>query len=144
MSRFRYRDEESHAGAVIGVLVGAVAGFVAGMYVAQRVGGFGGLSAKLRSTARGARSAFGEAHGVSDEDDHELDDFEEDELESEDSDDALEQRVLEAFRNDPLLAERAIDIGSVGEGVIELAGWVDSEDEAQMAVTIARGVPGVD
>ena len=59
-------------------------------------------------------------------------------------DETLEERVLEAFRNDPILAERAIDIGSIGEGVIELAGWVEDEDESEHAVTIARGVPGVD
>jgi len=56
----------------------------------------------------------------------------------------LEERVLEAFNNDPILAERAIDIGSMGNGIIELAGWVDSDDEAEHAMTIARGVPGVD
>ena len=42
----------------------------------------------------------------------------------------LEERVLEAFRNDPILSERAIDIGAIGEGIIELTGWVDTEDEA--------------
>ena len=36
----------------------------------------------------------------------------------------LEERVLEAFHNDPVLAERAIDIGAIGTGVIELTGWV--------------------
>jgi hypothetical protein len=56
----------------------------------------------------------------------------------------LEERVLEAFRNDPVLCERAIDIGSLNDGVIELAGWVENDDEARHAVTIARGVPGVD
>jgi len=52
--------------------------------------------------------------------------------------------VLEAFRNDPILSERAIDIGSISDGVIELAGWVENEEESRHAVTIARGVPGVD
>jgi len=55
----------------------------------------------------------------------------------------LEERVLEAFRNDPILSERAIDIGGIGEETIELAGWVTTEDEAEHAVVIARGVPGV-
>ena len=31
--------------------------------------------------------------------------------------DELEERVLEAFRNDPILAERAIDIGAIGDGI---------------------------
>ena len=56
----------------------------------------------------------------------------------------MEERVLEAFRNDPILAERAVDIGSIGDGIIELAGWVDTEEESEHAVTIARGVPDVD
>jgi hypothetical protein len=55
----------------------------------------------------------------------------------------LEARVLEAFHNDPVLRERAIDIGAIAEGVIELTGWVHAEDEVRHAVTIARGVPDV-
>ena len=51
--------------------------------------------------------------------------------------------MLEAFRNDPILSTRAVDIGSLRTGVIELAGVVDTAQEAQHAVTIARGVPGV-
>lgn len=143
MSRFRYRDDDSSsAGIVIGAVVGAVAGFAAGMLVAQRVGGFSGLSSKIRR-----RGAELREHGLrgtraaSDED--ELEDYDEDELETEAYDESLEERVLEAFRNDPILSERAIDIGSISEGVIELAGWVENEDEAEHAVTIARGVPDV-
>src|SRR6185312_15434056 len=49
-------------------------------------------------------------------------------------DEALEEHVLEAFRNDPVLSERAIDIGSLNEGVIELAGWVEDETESEHAV----------
>ena len=55
----------------------------------------------------------------------------------------LESRVLEAFRNDPVLEARAIDIGAVGAGTIELTGWVDSTAEIAHAITLARGVPGV-
>ena len=33
-----------------------------------------------------------------------------------DDDETLEERVLEAFRNDPMLAERAVDIGAIGDG----------------------------
>ncbi|HEY4304373.1 MAG TPA: BON domain-containing protein [Gemmatimonadaceae bacterium] len=144
--RFRYRDEESSSTAtIIGVLAGALAGFAAGMYVAQRVGGVSGL-----------RSKFGRRRDVVDEeqtlrdqydaqrDTGDFDDFEEDEIEGEGYDEGLEERVLEAFRNDPILAERAIDIGSISDAAIELAGWVEDEDEAHHAVTIARGVPGVD
>jgi hypothetical protein len=55
----------------------------------------------------------------------------------------LEERVLEAFHNDPVLAERAIDIGAIGTGVIELTGWVQASWEIGHAVTLARGVPDV-
>ena len=146
MSPLRYRDDESSStSTVLGVVVGAVAGFAVGMFVAQRVGGFTGLTSKLRR--RGAGSSRDDTSrrgyaGAADED--EFEDIEEDELESEDVDESLEERVLEAFRNDPILSERAIDIGSISEGVIELAGWVENETESEHAVTIARGVPGVD
>ena len=41
----------------------------------------------------------------------------------------LEARVLEAFHNDPILRERAIDIGASRNGVIELTGWVQADSE---------------
>src|SRR5215212_9062650 len=48
--RFRYRDEEpSSTSTILGVLAGAVGGFALGMFVAQRVGGIEGLTAKLKS-----------------------------------------------------------------------------------------------
>ena len=40
--------------------------------------------------------------------------------------------------------ERAIDIGAVEDGIIELTGFVNSDDEAHQAVVVARGVPGVE
>src|SRR6184192_2456024 len=110
MSPFRYRDEESSTGTIVGVLVGALAGFAAGMLVAQRVGGFSGLTDRLRRRG-GSDAALGRRDEVEDEG---LDEYEEDELEAEAYDETLEERVLEAFRNDPILSERAIDIGSVG------------------------------
>jgi hypothetical protein len=146
MSPFRYRDDESSStGTILGVLAGAVAGFAVGMVVAQRVGGFSGLTSKLRRRAgtATAEETIRGAHGA-DEDDEEFEEYEEDDFESGDYDESLEERVLEAFRNDPILSERAIDIGSIGDGTIELAGWVEDESEAHHAVTIARGVPDVD
>lgn len=154
----RFRDDESSTGTTVAsVLLGAVAGFAVGMYVAQRVGGLSALTARLR---RGIGKATGDdtvrAFEAPDDD---LDEIEDDDAEgvtaSSDLDDdfngmndhgvpLLEERVLEAFNNDPILAERAIDIGSVGQGTIELAGWVDTDDEAEHAMTLARGVPGVE
>ena len=169
MRPFRYRDDDSSTGTTIAsVLLGAIAGFAVGMYVAQRVGGFSGLTARLRR--RGEVDDGGTSRELpADEFDEIADDIEDD---VEDTDEAeigaassetaadedfngmdatdddqvplLEERVLEAFNNDPILAERAIDIGTMGNGIIELAGWVDSDDEAEHAMTIARGVPGVD
>ncbi len=55
----------------------------------------------------------------------------------------LEARVLEAYHHDPVLRERAIDIGAIATGVIELTGWVHSDAEVEHAITIARGVPDV-
>lgn len=144
--RFRYRDEDSSSTAtIIGVLAGALAGFAAGMYVAQRVGGVSGLRSKFarRRGAEDEEQALRDQYDAQ-RDTGDFDDFEEDELEGEGYDEGLEERVLEAFRNDPILSERAIDIGSISDAAIELAGWVEDEDEAQHAVTIARGVPGVD
>jgi len=147
MSPLRYRDDDSSSTTtVLGVLAGAVAGFAVGMYVAQRMGGLDGIKSRLRrrmpASGSDLESRFTRAHGVEDEDDG-FDDVEEDELETEEVDETMEERVLDAFRNDPILSSRAIDIGSISDGVIELAGWVETEDESERAVTIARGVPGV-
>ena len=57
--------------------------------------------------------------------------------------DALDARVLEAFANDPVLAERAVEIEEADDGRIVLHGRVHSAREVAHAVTIARGVPGV-
>ena len=154
MSPFRYRDDESSTGTTVAsVLFGAIAGFAVGMYVAQRVGGFRGLTAKFRRGV--ATESTGSQYELPSDEFDEVEDADEgvtaSTAEDEDfngmDDDGvplLEERVLEAFNNDPILAERAIDIGSMGDGIIELAGWVDNDDEAEHAMTIARGVPGVE
>lgn len=166
MSPFRYYDDDSSTGTtVMTVLLGAAAGFAVGMYVAQRTGGFAGLTSRFRPVAGEGEErhrhyglaseqyadledeiADEEAEGaafassVDDEDFNGMDDT----GDSAEGVPLIEERVLEAFNNDPILAERAIDIGAVGAGIIELSGWVDSDDEAEHAMTVARGVPGVD
>ncbi len=55
----------------------------------------------------------------------------------------LEARVLETFRNDPILVDRPIDIGAIGTGIIELTGWVDAPTEVRLATTLTRGTLGV-
>jgi hypothetical protein len=143
--RFEDDDESSLGGTITSALVGAVAGFAVGMLVAQRVGGFSGLVESVRRRRRtGSDEDAAAAAPVVADDFSEFDD-DYDELEDEGvPNEGLEERVLEAFRNDPILAERAIDIGGTGEETIELAGWVNSEEEADHAVVIARGVPGVE
>jgi hypothetical protein len=143
MPYLRFEDDDaSVAGTVTIVLLGAVAGFAVGMLVAQRVGGFSGLADAVRRRGRRTEETADAGPAVADgfsEFDDEYDELEDEGVPNE----GLEERVLEAFRNDPILSERAIDIGGIGEDTIELAGWVNSQDEAEHAVVLARGVPGV-
>jgi osmotically-inducible protein OsmY len=145
MSYLRYQDEDesSVSGTVTSVLLGAVAGFAVGMLVAQRVGGFSGLTSLAKRVRGGADAEAASGPVVADDFSDYEDDFEDDELMESSEGSELEERVLEAFRNDPILSERAIDIGGIGEETIELAGWVTTEEEAEHAVVLARGVPGV-
>ena len=142
MARIRYRDEESRSGTLISVVAGALAGFAVGVLVVQRMGGISGVRNRLRHRAGTDIDTDAEAyaHGAEVGDYYDADD----EIVEDGRDTGLEDRVLEAFRNDPILSQRGVDIGSVGTGIIELAGWVDTDDEAELAVTLARGVPGVD
>ena len=162
MSPFRYRDEppyiyaeeedETSSRSALYIAIGAAAGFAAGVLMAERFGGFKGLTDRIKDT-------FGAGGAGEEEEEFDYEGLDEDEFDpdfDEDDEDLkpskaslngveeLEERVLEAFRNDPILSERAIDIGAVESGIIELTGWVNSDDESHQAVVIARGVPGVD
>lgn len=88
-------------------------------------------------------------------DDEDLDESEEDaeedwdeaaddeELDSID-DPLIGRRVLEAFENDPILAERNVEIDADDDaGTVTLYGSVRTPKEVAHAVTLARGVPGV-
>jgi len=132
MSPLRYRDDDSQTSGLLYLAAGAVLGLAAGLVVADRFGGFSALTSKVRDRIGRLRE---------EDEDYEADEDTEDEV---DEDEALEERVLEAFRNDPILSERAVDIGAIGDGIIELTGWVHEADEATHAVTITRGVPGVE
>ena len=162
MFPFRYRDEpqyiyaeevdESSSRSALYIAIGAAAGFAAGVLMAERFGGFKGLTDRIKDTFGAGAGGGGEEEEDFDYeglDEDEFDpDFDEDDVEpskaSLNGTEELEERVLEAFRNDPILSERAIDIGAVEDGIIELTGWVNSDDESHQAVVIARGVPGVD
>lgn len=151
MSPFRYRDEESPAASALYVALGALAGFAAGVVVAQQYGGISGITAKIRDRLGSARNGIegdddqlgAQAHDHEYDDDEDFDDGDGEDMPL-DATEELEERVLEAFRNDPVLSERAIDIGALDEGIVELTGWVNAEDESQQAVVVARGVPGVE
>ena len=158
MSPFRYRneppyiyaeeDEESSSRNAVFIAIGAAAGFAAGVLMAERFGGFKGLTDRIKDTFGGGTEGEEDEFDYEGLDEDEFDPDLDEELEtpraSLNGAEELEERVLEAFRNDPTLSERAIDIGAVEDGIIELTGWVNSEDEAHQAVVVARGVPGVD
>jgi len=116
--------------------VGAIAGLAAGAILTQQYGGLGALASQLR-----------ERFGAQSEDEYGAEGYEEeyDEVDEELTPlEELEERVLETYHNDPILSERAIDIGAIDDGIIELTGWVYSADESEHAVTVARGTPGVE
>ncbi|HWL41128.1 MAG TPA: BON domain-containing protein, partial [Gemmatimonadaceae bacterium] len=159
MSPFRYRDEppyiyaedeESSSKSALYIAIGAAAGFAAGVLMAERFGGFKGLTDRVRDTFGGSGAAEEaedfdyEGLDADDEFDPDFDDDFDAPIGSLNGEEELEERVLEAFRNDPILSERAVDIGAVEDRIIELTGWVNSDDEAHQAVSVARGVPGVE
>jgi hypothetical protein len=158
MSPFRYRneppyiydeeDDESSSRSALYIAIGAAAGFAAGVLMAERFGGFKGLTDRIKDTFGGGTGEEEEEFDYEGLDEDEFDPDFDDDVETPKSSlngaEELEERVLEAFRNDPILSERAVDIGSVEDGIIELTGIVNSDDEAHQAVVVARGTPGVE
>lgn len=142
MASHRYRDDDSSSGWMF-IAAGAAVGLAAGLLVAQRYGGLSGVTSLLRERAGRRRESDADddieaRRRAAGADHYEDDDF----IDTPDED--LEERVLEAFTNDPILSERPIDIGAVGAGTIELTGWVFAPGEADHAMTVAGGVPGVE
>ncbi|HEX6807117.1 MAG TPA: BON domain-containing protein [Gemmatimonadaceae bacterium] len=164
MPRYRIRYEEPESGGTFAsLMIGAVAGFAVGILVAQKSGGIAGIAARVKdrwaeleeSETDDEELSESESAHESDFDDEldeeELEDdealeaaFEAEDAEEEDAHAALEDHVLEAFQADSTLRERAIDISAVGDGLIELSGWVDSDDESHHAAAVARRVEGVE
>jgi len=147
---YEEEEEESSSRNAIYIAIGAAAGFAAGVLMAERFGGFKGLTDRIKDTFGG-----GSEETETEEEEFDYEGIDEDEFDPDFDEDLdtpksslngveeLEDRVLEAFRNDPTLSERAIDIGAVEDGIIELTGSVNAEAEAHQAVVVARGVPGV-
>jgi BON domain-containing protein len=158
MSPIRYRDEppyiyaedeeEPSSRGALFIAIGAAAGFAAGVLMAERFGGFKGLTDRIKDSFGGGAGEEEDDFDYEGLDDDEFDpDFDEEADTpgaSLDGAEELEERVLEAFRNDPILSERAVDIGALEDGIIELTGSVNSDDESRQAMVIARGVPGVE
>ncbi len=136
MSPIRYRDESPSIGGVIAsITAGALAGFAVGVVIAQKMGGLSGIAARISRRFPESDDGSDLHHGYGED--------EMDELEA-DGASLLEEEVLDAFEHDPVLSERAIDIASVGTGVIELSGWVRNEAESRRAEAVTRRVTGVE
>jgi len=121
MARYRYRDPDESLGPTLaGLFIGALAGFAVGVIAAQKVGGIAGLASRVRDSVRGARDEILRPDLYDDEFADEYDEDEDAEYA------ALERNVLEAFRNDPILAARAVDISATKHDIVELGGWVHS------------------
>ena len=157
MGRARRGPSNSRTGTLLLVALGAVAGLAIGMAVADRAGGVSGLLRRAnrrreRDAERG-RDAEWEAgwdglDAPPDDDPLEADDTPHETAPptaapTRPSAEELEQRVLEVFRNDPLLATRNVDIGADHHGRVELTGWVEERREVEYALTLVRGVPEV-
>lgn len=147
MARLRFRGRrQANSGMMMLVALGAVTGVALGVVLAERTGGLDGLKSRVRELRR-RRIRTDEPESMRLLPAAHDDDAEPDMLLSSGApgpdDEELEARVLEAFRNDPTLRGRAIDIGAIGDGIIELTGWVQSAAEVGHALTLARGVPDV-
>lgn len=57
--------------------------------------------------------------------------------------DELERRVSDALDAEGLLSRFDIEVGALSDGIVELAGMVRDETDAERAVAIAQEVPGV-
>ncbi len=134
------RRERASAPGLLLLLAGVVAGAVLTLVVSNRLGG----PTPRRSAAVRKREARALLNRPST---HKTTEFERAGLASdalnETDEIELEARVLEVFRNDPILSVRAIDLCANVDGTIELTGWVHAISEVRHAVTVARGVPNV-
>jgi hypothetical protein len=139
----RYRDQSRATGSRMGtLLVGAVLGLAVGAMLADR-GGLRALRETVNATRRRRRSAERPERDTAGTSRPLYRKPPAPDMAAGDAGEALELRVLEAFRNDPILAERSVDISAIGTGIIELTGWVEAPDEVKHATTLARGTIGV-
>ncbi|HYW50591.1 MAG TPA: BON domain-containing protein [Gemmatimonadaceae bacterium] len=134
--RRRNRSQSAAGNRLGAVMMGALAGLAVGILLSDR-----GMLAGLRKTRRKSTTAKPRREAPA---------ADVRPIRSEraprrpvDDEAELEARVLETFRNDPILVDRPIDIGAIGTGIIELTGWVDRAEEVRHATTLTRGTIGV-
>ena len=169
MARIRGSRTRPRTEAILLLALGAIGGAVLGVALADRLGGLDGMRHRLGS--RKARKHRPDGWRGDERRSHNFEALNDDEAElapeaiahlhlhdrhptpalatsaaHDAGDDAngveIERRVLEAFRNDPVLAHRLIDI-SAEDSEVTLSGWVRDEGEQRYATVLARGVPGV-
>jgi hypothetical protein len=134
--------ESSPLNAALWLAAGTAAGVLVGVLVADRFGG-GKLLDRLSGLLKVAGVEMPDGEG--DEVDEEVDEYGAEIHDDEDTDDSpgVDERVLTAFEQDPILSERAIEIDADDPGTIVLRGTVLSAEDITHATTIARGTPGV-
>jgi hypothetical protein len=137
--RRRNRSETGTGTRIGAVIFGALAGMAVGMLLADR-GVFSGVLKPRAKRAKPLIDEQGDTYGEAPV--HPMK-AERAARRPVNDEAALEARVLETFRNDPVLVDRPIDIGAIGTGIIELTGWVDAPEEVRHATTLTRGTIGV-
>src|SRR5881227_235907 len=108
MSRFSFREEESDSNSALYIAIGALAGFAAGVLVAEQFGGFRAITGRIRERFGGEDQDLDDYDRDSDDLDNDLDEDDVDDYSAAyvapiKGSDELEERVLEAYRNDPIL-----------------------------------------
>ena len=125
-----------HRHSALWLAAGLIAGIVAGVAFADRT-----RIGRALATDEPEMGDEGESTDADESEDREEEDY--DDGADESADGHLDERVLAAFEQDPVLAARAIEIEEPEPGSIRLSGRVLAEREVAHAVTIARGTPGV-
>lgn len=127
---FRDREVPLNAPHPVSFTMGAAGGLAIGILISRALARPRTLSDKLRERAGTVSRRLRPArlHRLS---------FEQEEL------DQLEDTVLRRFLDDEILSERAVDIGAISAGIIELSGFVRTEAEADRAMQLANATQGV-
>lgn len=66
-----------------------------------------------------------------------------DEMDTDESLDALEESAVDALRRDPVTGSCAIDVAALAPGIVELTGMVPTQEARQRAGRVLHALPGV-